>query len=496
MAGQSVGHQRLHLILAITLLLGLLPELCASAQIPEAARLLIRFGPVSRSQRGAASALDLNVLAEHEGVMTAIATPGQADALRRLEVDVVLLDDQASLGRYYVVPTHGAGADVARERGLATFPLSTEHVLLRVEAADEDLLRERSGGLKCLFGHLPWPRRERGFAAGDTVRQDLIQEMVDQVSGPALSEHVRNLQDHDSLPGWDALRSRYSFSPQLDVEKEYIGAHFADLGLTVEYQPFELVGYGSTVEIFNVVATLPGVGPSSDRIYVLCGHYDSTASRTSGWDWEADPAPGADDNASGTAAVMEAARVLSRHEFSGTVRFVAFAGEEQGLWGSSAYVANASAAGDNIRGVINLDMIGHNPACDKVDFLGDPASEWLVDAVRANAGQYGIEVITEKIISAGFRYSDHSSFWDYGYPAILGIEDYQPWFDSYCYETNHNYHKVTDTLSAMNLDLLEKTTKLVVGTVAELAGPESLGETQIEYLPLVLFLGEGSGVAP
>jgi Zn-dependent M28 family amino/carboxypeptidase len=182
---------------------------------------------------------------------------------------------------------------------------------------------------------------------------------------------------------------------------------------------------------------------------------------------------------------MEAARVLSQYEFSDTIRFIAFAGEEQGLWGSSAYAADAWAAGDDISAVINLDMIGYNPACDKVDFLGDPASDWLVNAIRTNASEYYVDIITEKIISASFTYSDHSSFWDYGYPAILGIEDYQPWSDSYCYEANENYHKVTDTFDAMNLSLLEKTTQLAVATIAELAGPGSVGTARTLYLPVV-----------
>jgi hypothetical protein len=480
-----MGRNRPCAVLVIGLLLSFTSVLGAAGQDPNAALLLIQIGTVPDSRSEEVAALGLNVLADHGGIVTVIATQEQLDLLRLWDVDAAVLDDRASTGRYYLLPADDPAAAVVGERALATFPQATGHLLLKVDPECEELLWRRSTNLKRLFGHLPWPRPEQAVASEVAPSYVLVREMVDQVSRTSLSKHVRSLQDHDSLPGWDALRSRYSLSPQLDVERAYVGQHFADLGLQVEYHPFTMVGPDGSVQIFNVVATHPGVDAFSDDVCILCAHYDSTASRTLNWNWETDPAPGADDNASGAAAVMEAARVLSQYEFSDTIRFIAFAGEEQGLWGSSAYAADAWAAGDDISAVINLDMIGYNPACDKVDFLGDPASDWLVNAIRTNASEYYVDIITEKIISASFTYSDHSSFWDYGYPAILGIEDYQPWSDSYCYEANENYHKVTDTFDAMNLSLLEKTTQLAVATIAELAGPGSVGTARTLYLPVV-----------
>ena len=480
-------------LLIVVLFLGTPAAVCISDQGSDSQLLLIQVLSLPDAMMEQVAALGLNVLVCREGVVTAIATPEQLDLLRLWGAKAVVLEDRASSGRYYLLPQDDPGAVVALERALAVFPLATGDLLARVDAEGEGLLWQRSANLKRLFGHLPWPRTDRSLTSEVASSDVLVSEMVDQVSATGLSEHVRSLQDHDGLPGWDALRSRYSFSPQLDAERAYIGQHFTDLGLGVEYHPFNLVGRDGSVQILNIVATHPGIDPFSDDICIICAHYDSTASRTPGWNWETDPAPGADDNASGVAAIMEAARVLSQYEFWDTIRFVAFAGEEQGLWGSSAYVADAWAAGDDISAVINLDMIGYNPACDKVDFLGDPASEWLVNAIRTNASEYYVDVITEKIISASFTYSDHASFWDYGYPAILGIEDYQPWSDSYCYEANDNYHKVTDTFDAMNLSLLEKTTKLAVATVAELAGPAPFGTTRTLYLPVVFPLREPPG---
>lgn len=480
-------------IVALLLAVALAPGM--SAQSPGASSCLVQIAPTSATQWAQVSSLGLDVLCEHEGTVIAIATAEQLDRLRVLAADPILLDDGALPGNYYLLPASDPGAAVARESALAIYPQGTEHLLVKVDPRGEELLWQRAISLKRLFGNLPLLPDARSAADGVVSRPELVQKMVDEVSQSDLSGYVRSLQDDDSEPGWDALRSRYSFSSELDIEKEYIRQHFSDLGLRVEDDPFTLYGHGGSALISNVVATLAGADTSSDQVYIVCAHYDSTAARTPGWNWEADPAPGADDNATGTAAVMEAARVLSQYEFAHTIRFVCFAGEEQGLWGSAHYAAEAWGAEDHIFGVVNLDMVGYNTVCDKVDFLGDPASEWLVDAIRDNGEQYGVDIITEKIIDARFTYSDHSSFWDYGYPAILGIEDYQPWFDSYCYDANHNYHTVDDTNSTLNMDLVEKTTKLAVATIAELAQPIAAGVTSTLYLPIVYPLAEPLGAA-
>jgi hypothetical protein len=111
-------------------------------------------------------------------------------------------------------------------------------------------------------------------------------------------------------------------------------------------------------EIVNVVATLEGADPANaSRIYVVSGHYDS---RNSDNDNVTDPAPGANDDASGTAVALECARVLSKHKFPATIVFVAFAGEEQGLYGSAHYAEAAKAAKFDIQGVLNNDIVGGN----------------------------------------------------------------------------------------------------------------------------------------
>jgi hypothetical protein len=109
-------------------------------------------------------------------------------------------------------------------------------------------------------------------------------------------------------------------------------------------------------EIVNVVATLPGSQPAArERTYVVSGHYDSRASDV--MDATSD-APGANDDASGTAAVMEMACVMARHRFDATLVFMAVAAEEQGLYGAGHFAEQAKAKGVNIAGMFTNDIIG------------------------------------------------------------------------------------------------------------------------------------------
>ena len=160
--------------------------------------------------------------------------------------------------------------------------------------------------------------------------------MVDAVSPTLLIHHVCKLQDDDSQAYCNELGTRYSYATaQLDQAAQYLAGEYTALGLTVTYDPFAFNGNTMT----NLAAELPGVGPDRDHIYILCAHYDSTSSNK-----PSSVAPGADDNASGSAAVLEAARILSQSRFNRTIRFVHFAGEEQGMTGQCELCGSGGAA--------------------------------------------------------------------------------------------------------------------------------------------------------
>lgn len=205
----------------------------------------------------------------------------------------------------------------------------------------------------------------------------------------------------------------------------------------------------------NVAGTKIGI-TNPEEIYIICGHFDATSEN---------PyldAPGADDNASGTAAVLEAARVLNPYPFGATIKFIGFSGEEQGLLGSAAYAESAAVHGLDIRGVINLDMIGYldDPNFD-FNVVSNNESETLADLLVSACTTY-TSLTPYKIIDPGAVYSDHASFWAFGYKALEGIErDGTQW--------NPYYHTTGDTLGA-GLNSIPFATEVIKASIACLAG--------------------------
>lgn len=209
----------------------------------------------------------------------------------------------------------------------------------------------------------------------------------------------------------------------------------------------------------NVIATRPG-STRPGRQVLLTAHLDDTSGNPMV------DAPGADDNGSGTVAVLRAAQIMAAMPFEKTVRFVCFTGEEQGLVGSGVYASNAAARGDTIDGVVNLDMIAYESNDQDVVELhaGTGASSGAVaDAFLDVNTTYALGLLPEKLTTTSSSASDHASFWDAGYPAILGIEDFQDF-------TPH-YHTVNDRVSTLDAGYFTRFARAALGTVAVLAGP-------------------------
>ena len=223
---------------------------------------------------------------------------------------------------------------------------------------------------------------------------------------------------------------------------------------------------------FNVIATLPGSDPNAGY-YVLCAHYDATAVRSVGWNWREDPAPGADDNASGVALVLESARALAGQTFPWTIKFIAFSGEELGLFGSRAYAEQALLNNDRILGVFNFDMIGFNDLSERLELVSNPGSLWLVEAMRSVNELYDIGLRVDVLEDSGAGLSDHAPFWARGYDAILGIENYLPTDTTTVgvrrgdYRINAQYHSMVDLPDSLNYGLMQRVTRLAVGTLAQ-----------------------------
>ena len=181
----------------------------------------------------------------------------------------------------------------------------------------------------------------------DTIKVNSTREIENillSIDGTLLARHVQKFQDY---------KTRYAErGDKCNLASEYISQVFQSNGLNTSYDPFL---YKNKAKMRNVIGEKPGT-TAPNKIIIICAHYDSISSTKA-----MTIAPGADDNGSGVAAVMVAAEVLSDYDFNYTIRFIAFDCEELGLWGSAHYANDAEIRGDNIVGVINLDMIAYNP---------------------------------------------------------------------------------------------------------------------------------------
>ncbi|MCC7141847.1 MAG: M20/M25/M40 family metallo-hydrolase, partial [Candidatus Eisenbacteria bacterium] len=245
-------------------------------------------------------------------------------------------------------------------------------------------------------------------------------------------------------------------------------------GVTAQHwleQQFQALGY-TDVSTFSynawsdcVIAVKPGVA-TPEQIYVIGGHYDS-------YSWSG-AAPGADDNASGTVGVLEAAQLMAAEQFNSTIYFIAWSGEEQGLVGSDAWCDWAWNAGLDLRGYVNLDMEGYRSGVADLDIISDAASTWMRDLVFEIAPLYVPTLpLVDGFLSGGS--SDHASFWAHGWPALFLFEDsdnYSPYI--------HSSSDVIGT-SLNDFQFMEDNIQVAIALLATMAQPFTIG---IQHTPL------------
>ena len=333
--------------------------------------------------------------------------------------------------------------------------------------------------------------------AGRASRAQTL-SMIDSVSLVRMSADIRWLEE----PG--GHNSRVTFTPGNDSAAAYIHRAFLRIpGLAsvvldtffIEVHDTTDPSYASKPHV-NVVAILEGKTDPA-RSIIVGAHYDASASRAGSatWasQWSTMRAPGADDNASGVASVLETARLMSDPSFGivndYTITFVAFGSEESGPahsgghGGSRHYAEQARARNDQVLGMISVDMIAHNRHYTTTDIVSNTSSEWLGQTFVAAKDTLGIPLITNAAPFVYATYSDHASFWDQGYDAILLIEHAPPWNSSTQYFANPYYHTSSDTIETLNYSLLKRATQTLIGTLISLSTvPTSVEEAQLPSL--------------
>jgi hypothetical protein len=263
------------------------------------------------------------------------------------------------------------------------------------------------------------------------------------------------------------------------------------------------------INLGNTVATLKGTDPNDTRVFVISGHLDSR--RTDVMDGIAD-APGANDDGSGSAAVMECVRVLSKHSFPATIVFVTVSGEEQGLLGAGYMAKKARAANWNVEAVLNNDIMGSNNSNEtniinntQVRVFSEGLPGYELDKAAKNIRQLGLEndgkarQLARYVKEVGERYVDNLEVMlVYRNDRFLRGGDHTPWVENgyaavRITEMNENFnHQHQDVRTDkgvvygdlpefMDFEYLRKNTAMNLANLANLAkSPSMPQEVKVE----------------
>jgi hypothetical protein len=404
---------------------------------------------------------------------------------------VLVIAPRSSLDRagppYRALETAARGSDyvIARERRPGARAQAPAHVVVLLDDGRQIVARATPAQVETLLAlgfdvqrlsdrPLVW-RKPPTLPVPETITPDpRVADMIAQVQQSSVYTYTGQLSGEwaaviRGIPYTILTRHTASGTP-IQKATQMMAERMQMLGLTVSYQDWNAGGYSGR----NVIGEKRGLMRPGE-IVLITAHLDDMPSGPR--------APGADDNGSGSVGVWTAAEILGKYDFERTVRFVFFTGEEQGLLGSEAYAELVYNAGENIVGVYNMDMIAYDGTDGPTLRLhtrtpGNPG--YSADLAIANlftdvVSAYGLSGSLTPILDPdGITASDHASFWDRGYPAILAIEDDVSDF-------NPRYHTTGDRLQYLNMTYYTNYVKASVGTAAHLAYPLT-----IVYAPLAL----------
>jgi hypothetical protein len=286
-------------------------------------------------------------------------------------------------------------------------------------------------------------------------------QLIGEITPEAITHHLdrySGVTPIDPSSG-TKIQSRHIHHPDIAVATEALAKDLTAIGegkFTVKMHQFTHEGR----TLYNVEAQLPG---ETEEVVLITAHFDATAAFSSPYDAKTDPAPGRDDDGSGTAAVLVVAKVMKQlaaiKSPKRSLRFVFFNAEEHGLIGSKAYAKGQAAIAAPIVAVYQIDMIGYNQELPRsfeihVGYQADldvqNRSLVLAKRIEKFANQISpalqpIQIYTQPDPAASR--SDHASFQERGYAACLTSEDFfaGPHPDSPAPEGNPHYHMKTDT---------------------------------------------------
>ncbi len=330
-------------------------------------------------------------------------------------------------GRHVLIQSERDGNTVTLDRGIYLMDLTDRLTVPEIRTRVATML------------HGETALRQRGEASFAPIAA-AVRAVTDQVDVSRIYRYEKSLFDLDS---------KHISRPGNARAIDYLMAEYGRFGYTPERQSFSPPGAlgGSSA---NVLAILPGT-EHPELVYVVSSHFDSRAE-----------GPGADDNSSGTAALLEAARVMAQHPQPATIIFASFTGEESGLLGSREFVRQAQAKGMRIVGALNNDMIG-----------------WANDARLDNTVRYSNPGIRDIQHAAAMQFSRLITYDALYYKSTDAHAYYEAYGDivggigSYPVLGNPHYHQPHDVLEVINHQLVAEVSKTTVATLMLLASSPS-----------------------
>ncbi len=282
-----------------------------------------------------------------------------------------------------------------------------------------------------------------------------IQKIIDEVNIDSLRIYVEELSGEKEViinGEKHKIFTRYFRSYGNDLAADYLADRLESFGLESERQEFTRTDDSSLFS--NIYAIQKGkIFP--DEYYVIGSHYDSIT-------FSGDSATGADDNASGCAAVLEAARILSKYELDYSVIYSFFDAEEIGLLGSSYFAKDLVDNNKVVKCAISPDMIGYDGNNDNEIHIRttDLNSEYYSDIIYDINYIYDIGLFT-RLISYVNSYgtSDYFSFFNYNISALGILEDLSS-------DINIYFHSIHDSIKYFNMDYFHKNSKLIIASLA------------------------------
>jgi hypothetical protein len=363
---------------------------------------------------------------------------------------VDILDTEFRPDECFLVYKVGAG----KNKYPGKFLWENENSVL-VRMSEQEALQAKTQGYEMRRLHAHPLQIEKPIEQFSIPRYDsLVQQIVQAVSLDSLLSTLYHLQNY---------QTRYTYSRKCDTAAWWIHDRFQSFNLPTVYDVY-LAGSQHDTS-YNVIATITGqVRPES--IVIIGGHFDSYSNTPYTL------APGADDNGTGTAVLIEAARILSNYQFRYTIKFIAFSGEEQWMLGSYHWVDSVAVLQQlKIAGVYNFDMIAYTAYDSTRMYINrNTASTSLAVLAESVNVQYNIGLNLINYLDEDCA-GDNTPFWEHGYKAVFALEDTEwgIWNGS-----NPHYHTTHDTIGNLRLGQVIRGAKLGVACIAAMAGPIGL----------------------